>query len=71
MFEGTRAIVDNVPQAGFSLELQTKPADSSEPYDTTVVHELAHQRFGGAVTQWKEHLAQRGLRDLRDLAALG
>jgi aminopeptidase N len=39
-----------VPQAGFSLELQAKPADSSELYDTTVVQELAYQRFGDAVT---------------------
>ncbi|WP_328685894.1 M1 family metallopeptidase [Streptomyces sp. NBC_00343] len=55
-FEETGAIVDNVPQVSFSLELQTKPAYSHELYDTTVVHELAHQWFGDAVSvkQWKD-----------------
>ncbi|MHC3470902.1 M1 family metallopeptidase [Streptomyces sp. 7R007] len=55
-FEETGAIVDNVPQIGFSLELQTKPAYSSQLYDTTVVHELAHQWFGDAVSvsRWQD-----------------
>ena len=54
-FEETGAIVDDMPQAGFSLEVQTKPVYSAVRNETTIVHELAHQWFGDSVSveQWK------------------
>jgi len=54
-FEETGAIVDNMPQAGFSLEVQSKPAYSAVRNQSTIVHELAHQWFGDEVSveQWK------------------
>ncbi|MCA1220777.1 M1 family metallopeptidase [Streptomyces sp. 8L] len=55
-FEETGAIVDDMPQAGFSLEVQSKPAYSAVRSESTIVHELAHQWFGDevSVAQWKD-----------------
>ncbi|MDJ0341422.1 M1 family metallopeptidase [Streptomyces sp. H10-C2] len=55
-FEETGAIVDDMPEAGFSLEVQTKPVYSAVRSETTIVHELAHQWFGDSVSveQWKD-----------------
>ncbi|MEU4875644.1 M1 family metallopeptidase [Streptomyces sp. NPDC021608] len=55
-FEETGAIVDDMPQAGFSLEVQSKPAYSAVRNESTIVHELAHQWFGDSVSvaRWKD-----------------
>ncbi|GAA3117543.1 M1 family metallopeptidase [Streptomyces rectiviolaceus] len=52
-FEETGAIVDDMPQAGFSLETQTKPVYSAIRSESTIAHELAHQWFGDSVTPEK------------------
>ncbi|MEU6679416.1 M1 family metallopeptidase [Streptomyces sp. NPDC046925] len=54
-FEETGAIVDDMPQAGFSLETQTKPVYSAIRSESTIAHELAHQWFGDSVSveKWK------------------
>ncbi|MGW4561804.1 M1 family metallopeptidase [Streptomyces sp. NPDC004561] len=55
-FEETGAIVDDMPEAGFSLEVQSKPAYSAVRSESTIVHELSHQWFGDSVSvaQWKD-----------------
>ncbi|MEU4999583.1 M1 family metallopeptidase [Streptomyces sp. NPDC021622] len=52
-FEETGAIVDDMPQAGFSLETQTKPVYSAIRSESTIAHELAHMWFGDSVTPEK------------------
>ena len=66
-FTSTGAIVDNLPDVGFSLETQTRPLYGFAPDPGTLSHELAHQWFGDSVSvrDLAGHLAQRGLRDLR------
>ncbi|MGW7414662.1 M1 family metallopeptidase [Streptomyces sp. NPDC054863] len=55
-FEETGAIVDDMPQAGFSLETQTKPVYSAIRSEGTIAHELAHQWFGDSVSpeEWDD-----------------
>jgi aminopeptidase N len=49
-FDAAGAIVDDAPDVGYALESQTKPNFAFVPDETTLVHELAHQWFGDAVT---------------------
>jgi aminopeptidase N len=55
-FTSTGAIVDNVPDVGFSLETQTRPLYGFAPEKTTVSHELSHQWFGDSVSvrTWRD-----------------
>jgi aminopeptidase N len=49
-FRSSGGIVDWAPDIGYALETQTRPNYDSVPSASTVVHELAHQWFGDAVT---------------------
>jgi aminopeptidase N len=49
-FASVGGIVDWAPDVGYALESQTKPNYDRIPDAATVVHELAHQWFGDAVT---------------------
>jgi aminopeptidase N len=55
-FNAAGAIVDDAPDVGYALESQTKPNFAFVPDETTLVHELAHQWFGDAVTlrRWQD-----------------
>jgi aminopeptidase N len=55
-FDAAGAIVDDAPDVDYALESQTKPNFAFVPDETTLVHELAHQWFGDAVTlrQWPD-----------------
>ena len=55
-FNAAGAIVDDAPDVGYALESQTKPNFAFVPDEATLVHELAHQWFGDAVTlrQWPD-----------------
>jgi aminopeptidase N len=55
-FSSTGAIVDNVPDVGFSLETQTRPLYGFAADPLTISHELSHQWFGDSVSVrwWKD-----------------
>jgi aminopeptidase N len=55
-FTSTGAIVDNVPDVGFSLETQTRPLYGFSPDPITMAHELSHQWFGDSVSvrTWRD-----------------
>jgi aminopeptidase N len=55
-FETVGAIVDHARFVGYALESQTKPNFDRAPRVGTLVHELAHQWFGDAVTpeRWQD-----------------
>jgi len=49
-FTSTGAIIDNLPDVGFSLETQTRPLYGFAPDPVTLSHELSHQWFGDSVS---------------------
>jgi aminopeptidase N len=55
-FEAIGAIVDNAPNVFYNLESQGKANYWRVPAASTIVHEIAHQWFGNAVTleQWPD-----------------
>lgn len=59
-WDSTGAVVDNVPQVGYALEVQTKPHFALAPVGdsgaSTLLHELAHQWWGNSVSpsSWLE-----------------
>ena len=55
-FTSTGAIVDNLPNVGFSLETQTRPLYGFAPDKFTLSHELSHQWFGDSVSvrTWRD-----------------
>jgi aminopeptidase N len=54
-FGSTGAIVDDVPDVGFSLETQTRPLYGFAPDQGTMSHELAHEWYGDSVSvrRWR------------------
>jgi aminopeptidase N len=55
-FDAIGAIVDFAPEVRYALESQTKANYWLVPSPSTIVHEIAHQWFGNAVTleQWPD-----------------
>jgi aminopeptidase N len=55
-FTSTGAIVDNVPDVGFSLETQTRPLYGFAAGPGTISHELSHEWFGDSVSvqTWRD-----------------
>jgi aminopeptidase N len=55
-FSSVGSIVDWAPDVGYALESQSKPNYDRIPDPATLVHELAHQWFGNAVTlaYWRD-----------------
>jgi aminopeptidase N len=49
-FSSGGGVVDHAPEVGYALESQTKSQYDETPSASTVVHEIAHQWFGNAVT---------------------
>ena len=61
-FSSSGGIVDWAPDVGYALESQTRPNYDRIPSATTVVHELAHQWFGDAVSlaKWPDMWLNEG-----------
>jgi aminopeptidase N len=55
-FTSTGAIVDDLPDVGFSLETENRPLYGRATDQLTIAHELAHQWFGDSVslTTWSD-----------------
>ena len=49
-FESVGGIIDWAPDVGYAIESQTRVNYDRIPSESTVVHEIAHQWFGDAVT---------------------
>ena len=62
-FSSLGAIVDFEPGVGYALETQAIPLYSATPDEATLVHELAHQWFGNAVTlkRWPDIWIHEGV----------
>ena len=67
-FTSTGAVVDNAPEVGYALEVQTKPLYDSPPDELTVAHEIAHMWFGDAVTlrTWRDIWVNEGFAEFAD-----
>jgi Peptidase M1 N-terminal domain len=64
-FDAVGAIVDWAPNVFYNLESQGKANYWRVPGYSTIVHEIAHQWFGNAVTlEQFRHLVERGLRNV-------
>ena len=61
-FSSSGGIVDWAPDVGYALESQTRPNYDRIPSASTVVHELAHQWFGDAVSlaKWPDMWLNEG-----------
>jgi aminopeptidase N len=55
-FETTGAVVHPLSSVGYALETQTRPIYTGPPFRELLVHEMAHQWFGNAVTpaRWSD-----------------